>query len=65
MYIELILDGKKYRSKESEKMKAKELADEVFNMIPDMDKFQIELTDGGHLVLGKDALQRAHLMFKD
>lgn len=63
MRMEIFLDGEHYFGKRCEE-DASKLSDEFYNIAAKMDSFRMELEDGSFLVLCKDSVQRAHLIFR-
>jgi hypothetical protein len=64
MRMEIFLDGEHYFGKRTEKEDAGNLSDKFYEVASNMDSFRMELEDGSFLVLGKDATQRAHIIFR-
>lgn len=61
----VFLDGQRYESIISKDEEAKNVANALYGLVGTMDRFKLELKNGGFLVLGKEAAQRAHFIFKD
>jgi hypothetical protein len=64
MTMDIIIDGKTYTSKVTNEIGHEECANRIFDEMANMDRFKLQLEDGNYLVIGKDALQRAQLIFK-
>ncbi len=61
--ISVTIDGETYKSKATDEIEHRELADKIYDMIADTNRFKLELENGGWLVLGEDAVQRAQFVF--
>lgn len=66
MYIEVVVDGEHYIGKTLDSYSADlvELAEETCDTINIIRKYQLNLANGGILVLGKEAVRRAHIIFQ-
>ena len=62
MKIVIEYQGKRYEGGESAEKTPKELAETLFTEFSSMEKLKMELTGGGFLVMGKQALQSAVVM---
>ncbi len=64
MHIEIFLDGKTYISAETEEYTIKEMVKKITASISDADKFVLYLKSGRVLLLPREALHRAHFIFR-
>jgi len=64
MTVFVTIDGGTYKSKATDEIGHVDLAEKVFGMMADMDRFKLELENGDWLVIGKDAVQRAQFVFR-
>lgn len=71
MHVVIRVDGNEYVSgKSDEDLSAKEVAEEVHQLLNDNDPdapttMKTTLNDGGILVLGKEAMSRAQMIYYD
>jgi hypothetical protein len=59
------IDGLTYQTKKSNELTAKEIQNKLYENFAGMEKLQCDLDDGGFLLMGRDALQRAQIIFYD
>lgn len=64
MFIKIFYDGNEFTSK-SDKSTACQTADMLYDNLSTADKFQLELADGGHLIMGEEAIRRAVIITYD
>lgn len=64
MKLEITIDGKTYVSVATDKVTPSEAAEQIYNQIDAYTKLKVDLEDGGVLVIGKEAVQRAVIIFK-
>lgn len=62
MKIVIEYDGKRYVSKATDEKVDKEAADSLYAQLSEMEKIQVELEDGGWLLMQRDALRRAVIL---
>lgn len=66
MRIIVKYEGDTYTSKESsEDGTAEDVKELIYRDFGQVEKFTVELEDGGHLILGPDAVKRAAIIVKD
>jgi len=63
--ITVIIDGNTYMSKKNDEVDKETASEDFYDIAGSMDSFKMELEDGRILVLGKDAIQRAQMIFSD
>ena len=65
MKIVIHYQGEQYQSKEACDVTAETAATNFYEGVSESDVFKMELQDGGYVVLGKEALLRAAVLFLD
>lgn len=63
MKVAIEYQGKRYESNETTEHTVGEVSEMFYKSFDDMTKFKMELPGGGALIIGKDALQSAVVMF--
>lgn len=63
MKVVIVFHGNRYESQETTDHTADEVSELFYKDFSSMDKFKMELAGGGSLILGKDAVQNAVVMF--
>jgi hypothetical protein len=63
MQVVIEYQGKQYRSKENNDHTPSEVCDMFYEKFELLEKFKMELHDGGVMIFGKQALQQAVVMF--
>ena len=61
----VILNDRKYESKDNDEVGAKEVSEYFYKTIAEMNSLQIELVTGSYLVLGETALKQCAIIFSD
>lgn len=66
MTMFVVLDGIKYKCKTvDDEVSAKKASSDFYEIIDELEKISIELSDGNYIVIGKDCLRRAVYIFED
>ena len=63
MRITLIYEGETYESEETDKVTMQAAHDSIYADMADLDKLTMNLRGGRRLVIGREAVQRAVLVF--
>jgi len=68
MYLVIKVDGMIYKSKESDEETADNVAEQPYQLMHTINKdnraaLKVTLHDGGILVLGQEAVSRAHIIY--
>jgi hypothetical protein len=63
MQLTIYVNGLTFKSKSSRKMTAEKAKDVFYAQFEKMNKVEMELDDGGFLIIGEQALQNAVLVF--
>jgi hypothetical protein len=63
MHLKVIVDGIEYHGISDSTLNIQETADKWYNQISDITSLSMPLADGSVLVIGKQAVQKAHLIF--
>ena len=67
MKLNVLIDGVMYKCepKDAGGTSVDEVSDRFYNAISDMTSIKFKVASGDYIVLGKDAVQRAHFIFKE
>ena len=65
MQLTIYVNGLTFKSKQSNEMTADKAKDVFYSQFEKMNKVEMELDDGGFLIIGEQALQNAVLVFSE
>lgn len=65
MRMTLHVNGLTFESKSEDGVDKEEAKNSVFKLINEMDKLEMECSDGSFVVIGEEAMKRAVLVFSD
>lgn len=65
MQLTIYANGLTFKSKQSNEMTAEEAKDVFYAQFEKMNKVEMELDNGGFLIIGEQALQNAVLVFSE
>ncbi len=65
MQLIIYVNGLTFKSKQSNEMTAEKAKDVFYSQFEKMNKVEMELDDGGFLIIGEQALQNAVLVFSE
>lgn len=63
MHVEVDYNGITYISKETSEISAEELASKVYDSVAELDRFEMNLKDGGKMVIGPNAVKSCVFRF--
>ncbi len=65
MQLTIYVNGLTFKSQKSNEMTAEEAKDIFYDQFEKMNKLEMNLDDGGFLIIGEQALQNAVLVFSE
>ncbi len=65
MHLTIYVNGLTFKSQKSNEMTAEEAKDIFYDQFEKMNKLEMNLDDGGFLIIGEQALQNAVLVFSE